>query len=555
MAINLHSRYDKQVQQAFRKQSIMEGRLSDNYSFVGVETVKVSTLGSVTLNGHEYLVFDGTDIKPVTEIAYRPTTVIARGPTGGGTTYERVSLLTPWRSNYFKGDGSSKIYQLDAVELDADTVTVKIGDTEKTEGSDFAVNRETGQLTFTVAPPKPAVDGQDNVFVTFAKTVEGYGGRINGCTICTGYGVGTSDRVFFSGNPEFQNWDWYCALNDPSYIEDLSYSNVGTEDTAIMGYRRLGEYLAIIKEDNGQDSTIFLRGAGYSDDRALFPLKQGVAGIGAISKYAFGNLLDEPLFLHGTGIYAITSNIITAERTVQRRSHFINARLTREAELKNAVATEWKGYYILATGGRCYLLDGTQPRAKVSENEYTNECYFWEGVPAVRFMNFKHEDREVLYFGTADGKICRFNDDIATMSRYGDYPDGLEAPGVAIAAAWATKMDDDGHPSTLKTMQKRGCAVTLKPYTRSSAVISLRSDRDLGDQPFAAGTMDIFGWEDLDFARITFSAADGPGTIYLNRRYKKYKYLQIVVKNDAVGEGFGVYSIVKFYRVGSFAKR
>ena len=61
--------------------------------------------------------------------------------------------------------------------------------------------------------------------------------------------------------------------------------------------KKLGRFLIIIKEDNQQDSTIFQRwGTLQSDGSVLFQIEQGIAGTGAISKYCFANLIDEPLF-------------------------------------------------------------------------------------------------------------------------------------------------------------------------------------------------------------------------------------------------------------------
>jgi len=71
----------------------------------------------------------------------------------------------------------------------------------------------------------------------------------------------------------------------------------------------------------------------------------------------------------------------------------------------------------------------------------------------------------------------------------------------------------------------------------------------------AYDTMDIFDWEDIDFSRFTFDANDAPREILFNTKVKKYKRLQIIIKNDAVNEGFGVFGITKHYVVGNFAKK
>ena len=134
------------------------------------------------------------------------------------------------------------------------------------------------------------------------------------------------------------------------------------------------------------------------------------------------------------------------------------------------------------------------------------------------------------------------------MNQYND-------DGAAIEAVWSSCMDDDGDPMVLKTLLKKGNAVTLKPYARSGAKVLFRTDADAVGWEAASGTMDIFAWSDIDFSQFTFNANDGPIEIPFNRKVKNYKRLQIIVKNDAVNEGFGVYAIVKHYVTGNFAKR
>ena len=55
----------------------------------------------------------------VSGTAYVPTTTISAAPTGGGTSYEAVNLLTPKRINTFIGDGTATQFKVDATDLDA----------------------------------------------------------------------------------------------------------------------------------------------------------------------------------------------------------------------------------------------------------------------------------------------------------------------------------------------------------------------------------------------------------------------------------------------------
>ena len=43
MAINLHSKYDSKIKSCFATRSLIAGNLSEEYSFTGVKTVKVTT--------------------------------------------------------------------------------------------------------------------------------------------------------------------------------------------------------------------------------------------------------------------------------------------------------------------------------------------------------------------------------------------------------------------------------------------------------------------------------------------------------------------------------
>lgn len=503
------------------------------------------------LTGGEYLVYDGKDVKDASEGAYIPTTVIGAEPAGGGELFENPNMIQPKRKNEFIPDGTSTDYQLDSTNIDADEVTATVAGEEKKEGTDFTVDREKGIVKFNKAPEKPPVGKEGQVIITFSKKVDGYYDRVAKCRIMTAYGIGTTDRLVISGNPEFPNRDWTSDIDKPSYFPDLGYSLVGTEATAIMGYRRIGEYLAIIKEDNGQDSTVFLRSASLnSKGEAVFQTRQSIAGVGAVAIHGFGNILDEPLFLSGTGVYAITTNALTAERIVQNRSFYVDPRLTQEEGLEQAEAVSWNGMYLLAVNGHVYLLDGRQNRSyrAKSQSDYIYECYYWENVPASCWLDHKDGATETLYFGTADGRICRFNSDIDTMQRYAD-------DDKAILAIWSTMADDDGDVTLLKTMIKKGNSVTIKPYTRSSAQIYFRTEQDPVEWEATSDTLDIFDWEDIDFSRFTFNANDAPREILFNTKVKKYKRLQIIVKNNAVNEGFGIFSITKHFVTGNFAKR
>ena len=162
-----------------------------------------------------------------------------------------------------------------------------------------------------------------------------------------------------------------------------------------------------------------------------------------------------------------------------------------------------------------------------------------------------------LYFGTEDGRICKLNTDLDGMKAYNDGgtldEDGVMQGGQAIRAEWYTKADDDGDFMVYKTMTKRGSGVMVKPYTRSWIQVFARTDRDFG-RKIREKPADIFDWLDIDFSRFTFNSNDAPQVIPFNAKVKKYKTLQLIIKNDTINEAFGVFGVIKRYTIGTFVR-
>ena len=67
--------------------------------------------------------------------------------------------------------------------------------------------------------------------------------------------------------------------------------------------------------------------------------------------------------------------------------------------------------------------------------------------------------------------------------------------------------------------------------------------------------MDIFTFEDIDFERFSFNTNESPQDIYLKKKVKKYKRLQLIIVNDGLNEGFGILQIAKTYKVGNYARK
>lgn len=491
------------------------------------------------LDGAHYVFFDGETAGEVA--GFIPTTTQGVPPAGGGQDLERYNLLTPWRTNSFTADGTAKEYVLDAHDLDADGLTVTVGGVSKTEGTDFTVDRAAGKVTFTEAPP--ADGGVDSVVITFAKTVSGARQKIEKCRLCTLYGVGNDSRVFLAGNPDEPNTDWQSATYDPEYFPDQGYTKIGSDRTAIMGYLKQYDSLIIVKQTSDTDSGLFLRTAELDEaGTPIFPVKEGISGTGAASPYCFAAVPGDQLFLSEGGVYGLTSNAITGQRSVRLRSYFVNPRLIQEEGLAEAVAAVWKNFYIVCVNGSCYVADLQQVSDTPVGPSY--EWYYWNNIPA-RVLS-AHGGK--LYFGTQAGELMVFSDpEEDGMAAYSDN-------GAAIDAMWTTPLLDGGHFMREKTICKWGTGVKTRPFTRSSGEIFFTTDKTI-EEVTRSYKMDLFDFDDVDFSRFTFNSSDNPQVQISPRRFRRVLQFQMGVRNRENKEGFGILAMMISFTLGGVTRR
>lgn len=484
---------------------------------------------------YAYKYNDAADTFSCGEVSpYIPTTLIGRSATGGGTIYEGVNLLTRRRKEAFLGDDTSTVYYL-AMGIDpANNVVVKVKDSSgeyQTLTDGYTINHSLNTVTFSTAKP-PVPTGEDNILIEYtASTASGAVDAFFDSKAISIYGTGVINSVFVGGcsDDNFSSRVWYSAVGRPNYFPDLNYFIAGSNDTKIMGLIKVGEYLGVVKQGNNIDSTIYLAYPISFDDDTAYAVKQAVTGIGALSNRCFASLEDESLFLSAEGVMAIEPSSNENERQVKNRSYFVNKRLLAESNLQNAFAYVWNGFYMVCVNSHIYLLDSSQKQSWA--NEKTNlqyECYYWDNIPATCFATYN----DFLYFGDTSGRVCR----IKTFEA-----DGAQAysdDGSAISCEWSTILDNDGATNFFKNLQKKGCLITIAPLEDTSVEVSLKAD-DKAE----------IGLGNVEFSNVTI-----PQEIYLNKKVKKYKRLQIIVRNNVLNQGFGIHEIIKVYTIGNYSK-
>lgn len=455
-------------------------------------------------DGINYLVYDGETISEV--IGYIPTTTISRTPSGGGTVFEGVNMLSKYRKNSFCADGESKIYVCDVETFTSSTVKVWINGEEKTDG--FTVNVSAGTVTFDIAPEAPLTDGQDNVIIEFEKEVLGYSERINKCTLLAVF----DDRVFFSGNQDYPNVLWHCSINDPTYVVDTDYYNEGLDLSPVKALVPGNNALWVFKEPSQANTTVFYHTPSPTHVNDIlvnvYPCQHSSITTGCVATGI--NFNDDIVFFSDRGMEGISGDV-TTEQVIAHRSTLVDPKMTTETNYKNMILQEWEGYLLVIIDNKIYLADSRCLYTNQNHNEY--EWFYWEISKNIQSATVKNG---VLY-------LCS----VAENGNSAIYT--LIKTDNDIESYWTTCLDNCGYPQMQKITNKRGCVIDL---TGEKLKLEVRTDNEQ--------------FEEID----TFINTKD----YIVPRIKKKKWKDIQLKLSS-NKPFGLERIYLECYIGSYIKR
>lgn len=534
------------------------------------------------IDGKNYLVYDHdtlmlydvvnsipTSDNNAENIAYVPTVTIAKTPSGGGVSYEDLNLLTTAFIELFEGDEVSTNYQLSFSDLENRQVKAWIlneggGWDEKVQNVDFDVDLTNGVVRFFSAPGKSVLTGEDNVKILAYKSNEGYKERISGCTIGALFGVnGAADRLFLSGNPNYLNLDWHSGQYQFNYFPDTSYAKLGSDTSAIVGYSIVNNYLATHKDENDPTQAVIIREGDlitisetssvastsgeentiYNQEPA-FKIINTLQGSGAIAPYSFATLQTEPVFLTRSGVQAITPQDMTGEKYSQTRSFYLNGRLLEESNLESATALVYNDMYFLFVNSNVYVLDGLQAVRTDRSAPYSSRQYcafFLTNIPA----SIAWVENNELWFGTNDGRLCKFYSDKEALESYND-------DGKAIPCWWET-CDMDGN-LFYKNKTFRYMAVRLKSniktgvtmYSQTRGLWTLiKESKEISNK--------IFKFSTLVFSQLTFNNDTSDQVVSSKLRVKKIDKARFKLENSELNEPFGIQNLAfEYVESGNF---
>ena len=282
-----------------------------------------------------------------------------------------------------------------------------------------------------------------DICVTFAAVGADQAERIKKCRFGTLFGAdGNSNRLFLSGNPDEPNVDFYSEQDNFLYFPSGNVSYFGTDSVPITGYGRLSDNsMAVYKADNPNEPTIYYRtgtdnyvydaSGNLSEIQTVFKVAAGAIGEGNASPRACTNFAGDNLIISKNGIFGIVTaeNLATNEKYAKPRSVAINPRLTR-CDLTKAISFVHKNRLYVSVGDECYVADSAYKYVPTGtlDGAFSYEWWRWTNIPAACFCEVDGE----LYFGTADGRICKFYEKYSDRFTYATVEGEISVSGGAI---------------------------------------------------------------------------------------------------------------------------
>lgn len=433
-------------------------------------------------------------------------------------------------------------YSLDSQNIDDDEVKIIVNGISLMESTeedinDFSVDRETGIVTFTVAPTNPN-KGIDNVIITFAKIIEDYADQINNCSTFGIFGGRNDTRVFLTKNNDYPNTDWQSGLYDPTYFPDTGYTRIGADNTRIMGYVKQYDTQMIIKEGNQQDGSAFLRTFGIDEyGSPVFPVEQGAVGIGAVSERTFAYLQGEPLFLSTQGVIGISGSNVDNQRLMRDKSTLINTVLTAEQGIEDAIGVEHLNKYYLFINGKVFVAD-CRMRYNDDFDNAQYEWMYWEDVNATAVKVHITESGQPFLLIGYDGMIFRLNEQRDFKIYIDEDSNGNEHN---IETRWTTPNFYLGSITVGKRVRDINFLFSkyMRINVRVEAIINNEKTINLGNY----NSVGILNFSDVDFGDLTF-ATYNPTFVYNQRgmiegvdniRFKISKITNGDIVNSALG--------------------
>lgn len=450
------------------------------------------------LNGHKYYSYDGTTLAEVE--GYTPLVYVNTPPTGGGTEYDQINLLSAKKHMTFNADGTASVYQL--AEKNIDSVDkVIVNGTELSTG--YTVNTTNGTVTFTNIP----TSGTDNVEIYWSKDNNGRS-YIENMRAGIVYGGDADTKVFLYGNENEPNRIRYSgtANGAPSveYFPATYQVDVGPSNFMVTDCTRQYDRLLVTtnRPEAYQIGIDLINVNGYETPSVVtLPLNEVHGNIA----FAQGQVINnDPVTIEKGQLIRWKSTNVRDERNMEVISEKIRDDLI-SLDLKYVKTCDFqdKNQLWLAIGNKVYIYN------------YYNKTFSRLILPID--TDLLQVVGRNMYITSVDGVLYKFD------SNYQMFDDEL------ISAHWEMNFSNFGVPYQRKTMRK--IWVLMQPQSSASAEIGYISNRN--ESPVKKViSYKLTLLDDVDFGNFTFKVSSDPQPFRLKLKAKKFTNLKITIDND-----------------------
>lgn len=470
---------------------------------------------------------------------YVPLVVTGAAPSGGGTSLERVNLLTGKRRISYSADGTSADYILPEKASAVHSVIV-----DNVASAEYTVPADGSKVVFNAGHLPPV--GINNVEITYTRDDTGLESSndddralITGCMYCEAFNGSTDNRMFFYGDGS--NICYYSGITqagEPTveYFPALNEIAIGSGNSPIMAMGRHYTRLMVFKPDCTYAisyDTIYLADGLATSGFYLRPMNR------ELGSDCIGRVVTCDNFLRTI----CRGNLYEWKQTA---SYYQDERYAR------IISGPVRNSFLKAdTVEQVFLFDDDRRHrmyAFLNDNEGTvlvndyqlDVWYKWTGFRGV--YNMMRGPDDVLFFSMyADDDtdyLCSLDEHLSY-----DYiidPEDSKWHQKMIDCYWESGHMAFGSESTRKYSSYVWCTLLAGPG--AVAVISARTDRksDGPEKTDWANTTGLF--DAIEFDRFSFVTYLAPFARRLKLKLKKFVYYKLIIQSEPRTEGLYEYS-------------
>jgi hypothetical protein len=447
------------------------------------------------LNGTDYYKWTGSgNIAAVT--GYRPIIAINAPPAGGGTLYEAVNLVTGAKAQTFSTVAGSKSYVL--AEASVDSVDyVELNGVELALTTDYTLDSPITTVTLVADPG----DGTGNLTIQWTKANSANRALVTACKYATKFG-NSDERIFLygSGNGRLHSGIPINGSSTAEYFESTCIDYLGVNITDIV---------------QQYDRQII-----FADDSAFYSYQEDILNSSdeTITSWPIiplntkvGNVAIGQAQLINNNPYSIYKGVRRWEATDvrdERNENLISKRIQYDLDLLDlttAITYDYEklGEYWLCVGDDIYV--------------HNYKVDVWYKFTLTDTPKCFIEIDGVMYFGTDNGEIMQFDDDLRSFN------------GTSISAEWYMGFFDADAEWIRKYIKYT--YISLKPDSRSVIDIYWETNKDnLRDTAIQKGYTNM-DFDDVDFDDFSFEGNYNPQPFRVKTKAKHWVYFRLVLKS------------------------